>query len=123
MPGPDRARSADTWPKRAASTAMIAASRALPAARLTCPPSPASGCQPPAQGISPDTLELLQRRGHQLQLAPAMGSANSVEVLPAGGSLGEAAEAAFAVEPRFDATVTFGRLLSLEAFAAVQQMP
>ena len=42
------------------------------------------------QGISPDTLELLQRRGHQLQLAPAMGSANSVEVLPAGGSLGVA---------------------------------
>ncbi len=33
------------------------------------------------QGISPDTLELLRRRGHQLQLAPAMGSANSVEVL------------------------------------------
>ncbi len=43
------------------------------------------------QGISPDTLELLQRRGHQLQLTPAMGSANSVEVLPAGGgSLGVA---------------------------------
>ncbi|MFM9104431.1 MAG: gamma-glutamyltransferase, partial [Cyanobium sp.] len=44
------------------------------------------------QGISPDTLQLLRRRGHQLQLAPAMGSANSVEVLPAleGGSLGVA---------------------------------
>ena len=47
------------------------------------------------QGISPDTLELLRRRGHQLQLAPAMGSANSVEVLPptagtGGGSLGVA---------------------------------
>ncbi|MBM5824925.1 MAG: gamma-glutamyltransferase [Cyanobacteria bacterium M_surface_10_m2_119] len=40
------------------------------------------------QGISPDTLELLRRRGHQLQLAPAMGSANSVEVLqPAAGEL------------------------------------
>jgi len=47
------------------------------------------------QGISPDTLELLARRGHRLQLAPAMGSANSVEVLPPagkaqGGSLGVA---------------------------------
>jgi gamma-glutamyltranspeptidase/glutathione hydrolase len=41
------------------------------------------------QGISPDTLELLRRRGHQLQLAPAMGSANSVEVLqPGGGEVG-----------------------------------
>ena len=41
------------------------------------------------QGISPDTLELLRRRGHQLQLAPAMGSANSVEVLqPTAGELG-----------------------------------
>ncbi len=41
------------------------------------------------QGISPDTLELLRRRGHQLELAPAMGSANSVEVLqPAAGELG-----------------------------------
>ncbi len=41
------------------------------------------------QGISPDTLELLRRRGHQLQLAPAMGSANSVEVLqPAAGDVG-----------------------------------
>lgn len=34
------------------------------------------------QGISPDTLELLGRRGHRLQLVPSMGSANSVEVLP-----------------------------------------
>jgi gamma-glutamyltranspeptidase/glutathione hydrolase len=41
------------------------------------------------QGISHDTLELLRRRGHQLQLAPAMGSANSVEVLqPTAGELG-----------------------------------
>ena len=41
------------------------------------------------QGISPDTLELLRRRGHQLQLAPAMGSANSVEVLqPTAGDVG-----------------------------------
>jgi len=39
--------------------------------------------------ISHDTLELLRRRGHQLQLAPAMGSANSVEVLqPTAGELG-----------------------------------
>jgi gamma-glutamyltranspeptidase/glutathione hydrolase len=41
------------------------------------------------QGISPDTLNLLRRRGHQLQLAPAMGSANSVEVLPLSGTAGE----------------------------------
>ena len=30
---------------------------------------------------------------------------------------------AFAVDPRFDTTVTFAKLLSLEAFAATQQMP
>ena len=32
------------------------------------------------QGISPDTAQLLERRGHRLKLVPAMGSANSVEV-------------------------------------------
>ena len=43
------------------------------------------------QGLSPDTLRLLQQRGHRVLLTPAMGSANSVEVLPEGrGSLGVA---------------------------------
>jgi gamma-glutamyltranspeptidase/glutathione hydrolase len=43
------------------------------------------------QGLSPDTVRLLQQRGHRLVLTPAMGSANSVEVLPGGGgSLGVA---------------------------------
>ena len=43
------------------------------------------------QGISPDTQRLLQQRGHRLVLVPAMGSANSVEVLPEGrGSVGVA---------------------------------
>jgi len=32
------------------------------------------------QGFSPDTVQLLVGRGHTLKLAPAMGSANSVEV-------------------------------------------
>lgn len=32
------------------------------------------------QGISPDTVRLLEARGHRLQLTAAMGSANSVEV-------------------------------------------
>jgi gamma-glutamyltranspeptidase/glutathione hydrolase len=32
------------------------------------------------QGISPDTLTLLEQRGHVVKLVPAMGSANSVEV-------------------------------------------
>jgi gamma-glutamyltranspeptidase/glutathione hydrolase len=48
------------------------------------------------EGISPDTRRLLEALGHQVQWAPAMGAANSVEVLPAergGGSLG-------AVDPR-----------------------
>jgi gamma-glutamyltranspeptidase / glutathione hydrolase len=49
------------------------------------------------QGLSPDTLALLDARGHSLAPASAMGSANSVELLwqpgPAGvpqlaGSLG-----------------------------------
>ncbi len=48
------------------------------------------------EGISPDTRRLLEALGHQVQWAPAMGAANSVEVIPAeqgGGSLG-------AVDPR-----------------------
>lgn len=40
--------------------------------------------------------------------------------LAAGASLGAAAAAAFSVEPRFDTTGTFARLLSLQAFAAMQ---
>jgi gamma-glutamyltranspeptidase/glutathione hydrolase len=32
------------------------------------------------QGYSPDTLTLLERRGHVVKMVPAMGSANSVEV-------------------------------------------
>jgi gamma-glutamyltranspeptidase/glutathione hydrolase len=42
------------------------------------------------QGFSPDTLRLLEAMGHVLLEGPAMGSANSVEVLPEGGSLGVA---------------------------------
>ena len=45
------------------------------------------------QGISPDTRRLLEAMGHRLRNAPAMGAANSVEVLAGGGSLG-------AVDPR-----------------------
>jgi gamma-glutamyltranspeptidase/glutathione hydrolase len=33
------------------------------------------------QGISPDTIRLLEGKGHKVVLAPSMGSANSVEVL------------------------------------------
>jgi gamma-glutamyltranspeptidase/glutathione hydrolase len=40
------------------------------------------------EGISADTLRLLEAMGHQGQRMPAMGAANSVEVLPTGGSLG-----------------------------------
>jgi gamma-glutamyltranspeptidase/glutathione hydrolase len=32
------------------------------------------------EGISPDTIRLLERQGHKVVLAPSMGSANSVEV-------------------------------------------
>ncbi|MEB3264893.1 MAG: gamma-glutamyltransferase [Synechococcus sp.] len=45
------------------------------------------------QGFSQDTLSLLRSLGHELAPAPAMGSANSVELIPAaqgGGSLGVA---------------------------------
>ena len=42
------------------------------------------------QGISPDTTDLLEQWGHAIQRSRAMGSANSVEVLPEGGSLGVA---------------------------------
>jgi gamma-glutamyltranspeptidase / glutathione hydrolase len=40
------------------------------------------------QGISPDSRRLLEAMGHAVHQAPAMGAANSVEVLEAGGSLG-----------------------------------
>jgi gamma-glutamyltranspeptidase/glutathione hydrolase len=40
------------------------------------------------QGISPDTRRLLEAMGHAVRQAPAMGAANSVEVLEGGGSLG-----------------------------------
>jgi gamma-glutamyltranspeptidase/glutathione hydrolase len=42
------------------------------------------------QGFSPDTRRLLEAMGHTLVDSAAMGSANSVEVLPGGGSLGVA---------------------------------
>ena len=42
------------------------------------------------QGFSPDTLELLKQRGHALRFTRSMGSANSVELNPDGGSLGVA---------------------------------
>lgn len=42
------------------------------------------------QGFSPDTLALLEAMGHRLRPARAMGSAQSVEALPGGGSLGVA---------------------------------
>jgi gamma-glutamyltranspeptidase/glutathione hydrolase len=40
------------------------------------------------EGISADTLRLIEAMGHQGHRMPAMGAANSVEVLPTGGSLG-----------------------------------
>jgi gamma-glutamyltranspeptidase/glutathione hydrolase len=42
------------------------------------------------QGLSPDTIRLLERMGHQVVVTVAMGSANSVELLREGGSLGVA---------------------------------
>jgi gamma-glutamyltranspeptidase/glutathione hydrolase len=40
------------------------------------------------EGISPDTQKILELMGHKLVGSAAMGSANSVELLPNGGSLG-----------------------------------
>jgi gamma-glutamyltranspeptidase/glutathione hydrolase len=42
------------------------------------------------QGFSPDTVELLKQLGHALQFTRSMGSANSVELIPNGGSFGVA---------------------------------
>ena len=42
------------------------------------------------QGFSPDTVGLLKQRGHALQFTRSMGSANSVELIPNGGSFGVA---------------------------------
>jgi len=40
------------------------------------------------EGLSPDSRRLLEAMGHSVRRAPAMGAANSVEVLAGGGSLG-----------------------------------
>ncbi|KAF0652942.1 gamma-glutamyltranspeptidase [Cyanobium sp. Copco_Reservoir_LC18] len=40
------------------------------------------------EGLSPDSRRLLEAMGHSVRRAPAMGAANSVEVLVGGGSLG-----------------------------------
>jgi gamma-glutamyltranspeptidase/glutathione hydrolase len=45
------------------------------------------------EGLSPDTLNLLNGMGHKLELSPAMGAAHSVEVRTEGGS-------AAAIDPR-----------------------
>ena len=42
------------------------------------------------QGFSPDTVELLKQLGHALRFTRSMGSANSVELIPNGGSFGVA---------------------------------
>ena len=42
------------------------------------------------QGLSPDTVHLLRQRGHALRFTRSMGSANSVELKPNGGSFGVA---------------------------------
>ncbi len=42
------------------------------------------------EGFSPDSRRLLAAMGHTVVEGPAMGSANSVEVLPGGGSVGVA---------------------------------
>jgi gamma-glutamyltranspeptidase/glutathione hydrolase len=42
------------------------------------------------QGLSPDTTRLLEGKGHRVVVTAAMGSANSVEVLAQGGTLGVA---------------------------------
>jgi gamma-glutamyltranspeptidase/glutathione hydrolase len=53
------------------------------------------------QGFSPDTLRLLQDRGHQWRLVPAMGSANSVEVrYETGGSVDQMQGSHGVADPR-----------------------
>ena len=54
------------------------------------------------QGLSPDTVRLLEQRGHRVMLAPAMGSANSVEVRT-GSSIGPAGSLGVADPRRLDA--------------------
>jgi len=54
------------------------------------------------QGLSPDTVRLLEQRGHRVKLVPAMGSANSVEVRT-GSSIGPAGSLGVADPRRLDA--------------------
>ena len=60
------------------------------------------------QGISPDTIRVLQGMGHRVVLSAAMGSANSVEVLADGSSVGVA-------DPRRQGAAAVGALIRLMA--------
>ncbi|MDA0717974.1 MAG: gamma-glutamyltransferase [Cyanobacteria bacterium] len=55
------------------------------------------------QGLSPDTVRLLEAKDHRVVVTATMGSANSVEVLPEGGSLG-------AADPRRRGAAAIGEL-------------
>ena len=62
------------------------------------------------QGISPDTVRLLEQRGHSVQLVPSMGSANSVEVrYPAAGAAEPSGSYGVADPRRLDAAAVAER--------------
>lgn len=68
----------------------------------------------------PASLIVLRRSDDAAFASLSPGEAAFAKVLNRGGTLEEGAEAAFSVDPAFDLTTTFARLLSLQAFAALQ---
>ena len=69
----------------------------------------------------PAAVLVLRRPDDAVFASLETSEAAFVAALAGGASLGEAAEAAFSVEPAFDPSTAFARLLALEAFAAVQR--
>lgn len=68
----------------------------------------------------PSSVLVLRRSDDAAFASLEPSEAAFVAALGEGASLGEAAEAALSVEPAFDASAAFARLMSLEVFAALQ---
>lgn len=67
------------------------------------------------------SLLVLRREDDAAFVSLDRAEAAFTAAVAAGSALEDAAQAAFAVDPAFDLSTTFGRLLALQAFAAPQQ--
>ncbi len=70
----------------------------------------------------PASVVVLRRPDEAVFASLGPAEAAFVQALDGGASLGEGAEAALSIEPAFDPSTTFARLLALRAFAALQHV-